>query len=200
MSLLLESIRIEEGKIMNFDYHCERMVRSAIEAGYRPAASFPGRFIPEGSVPPSGLFRCRVLYGAEIIGCSVTPYYRKEIGSLRIVHTPRPDYSLKYADRSQIDALFGLRGVCDDILIVSEGMVTDTSYCNVAFERDGRWVTPAAPLLKGTMRQYLLDEGIVEEGEISLSDYMSCSAIRLFNAMVPWERAWHLPVSALEAK
>ncbi|MBE0675907.1 MAG: aminotransferase class IV [Bacteroidales bacterium] len=194
MSLLLETIRIEEGKVMNFEYHRERMLRSAFALGFRPSPSFPGNFIPECSVPPTGINRCRVLYNEGIVSCGVTPYVRKNIGTLKVVEARRPDYQLKYADRRAMDELFVLREECDDVLIVCDGMVTDTSYCNVAFERGGSWFTPASPLLKGTMRQCLLDSGTIAEEEILLAEIGEYSAVRLFNAMVPWERAWELPI------
>jgi len=194
MSLLLESIRIEEGEVRNLDYHIDRMVRSAIAAGYRPPASFPGSFIPECSVPPAGIYKCRILYNSEIVSCEVSPYFMKEIKTIRVIQTPRPDYALKYADRSSLATLLGMRGESDDILIVSDDIITDTSYCNVAFEKEGLWYTPEEPLLKGTMRQYLLDTGVIVEADIRLSQISNFGSIRLFNAMVPWVRAWQIDI------
>ncbi|MFO7573956.1 MAG: aminotransferase class IV [Bacteroidales bacterium] len=194
MSLLLESIRIEEGEVMNFDYHIDRMVRSVIAAGYSTPASFPGKFIPESSVPPVGLHKCRVLYNSEIVSCGVSPYYMKEIKTLKVIQASRPDYALKYADRSVLNGLLGMRGDCDDILIVSDDAITDASYCNVAFEKEGLWHTPEEPLLKGTMRQYLLDTGVIVEADIRLSQISNFGSIKLFNAMVPWERAWQIDI------
>jgi 4-amino-4-deoxychorismate lyase len=188
MSLLLESIRIEDGRVMNPGYHIERMKRSVVEAGFHLTSSFPGEFITSSSIPPHGIHKCRVLYNSSIISTEISRYERKEIRTLMIVEAPRPRYALKYADRSEIDALFAQRGECDDILIVSDGVITDTSYCNVAFEKDGRWFTPASPLLKGTMRQFLLDSGVLAEEEILLSELRSYGQVRLFNAMIPWER------------
>ena len=184
MSLLLESIRIEEGKVMNLGYHIDRMRRSVATAKYSTGLSFPGNFIPEEMIPASGLHKCRVLYNSEIVSVEVTPYVPKKISLLKIVNVPRPDYSLKWADRSQIDELFAQRGECDDILIVSGGLVTDTSYCNVAFEKGGEWFTPARPLLKGTMRHYLLDNGLIKETEILVTEINEYSRLWLFNAMI----------------
>ena len=184
MSLLLESIRIEEGKVMNAEYHIERMRRSVAEAKHPTSTSFPGNFIPENLIPPTGIHKCRVLYNSAIVSVEVAPYIPKKITTLKVVQAPRPDYSLKYADRSAINSLYELRGECDDILIVSDGLVTDTSYCNVAFEKGREWFTPARPILKGTMRQYLLDNGEIKEKEIPVSEINEYSRVWLFNAMV----------------
>jgi len=189
MSLLLESIRIEGGRVMNPGYHIRRMRLSAARVVGEPGADFPGNFIPDEMIPPTGVHKCRVIYDSGIVSVEVSPYVQRKITSLKIVEAPAPDYSFKYADRSQIDALFALRDDCDDILIVTDGLVTDTSYCNVAFEKDGKWFTPAKPLLHGTMRQCLIDNGIVLEEDIHISDIGLYQRIRMFNAMIPWERA-----------
>jgi 4-amino-4-deoxychorismate lyase len=188
MSLLLESIRIEEGRVMNLSYHIERMKRSVVAAKYRTGLSFPGNFIHEEMIPSSGLHKCRVLYNSEIVSVEILPYVPKKISSLKIVTATRPDYSLKWADRSQIDELLARRGECDDILIVSDGLVTDASYCNVAFEKGGEWFTPASPLLKGTMRQYLLDNAVIKEIEIPATEINEYSRVWLFNAMISHDK------------
>ncbi len=54
----------------------------------------------------------------------------------------------------------------DDILIIRDGLLTDTSICNVALWNGTSWITPARPLFSGTMRAYLLDKGLVQ-AEIS---------------------------------
>ena len=46
---------------------------------------------------------------------------------------------------------------------VKNGRLTDTSYSNIALFDGNRWVTPAHPLLKGTMRQSLIDKGLLKE-------------------------------------
>jgi 4-amino-4-deoxychorismate lyase len=195
MSLLLESIRIENGRVMNIEYHRERMERSVKRLGLGLSQAFRGSFIPECSIPPAGVYKCRVLYNMEIVSCEVTPYTQRKIKSLKPVTVLRkPDYELKYADRSVIDELFASRGDCDDIMIVAGGVVTDSSYCNLAFERNGRWFTPSSPLLRGTMRQFLIDRGVIYEEEILYSDLSLFSRLTMFNAMIPWERSHILEV------
>ena len=80
--------------------------------------------------------------------------------------------------------LYALRGDCDDIIIVRKGLLTDTSYANIAFWDGHRWITPAEPLLAGTCRARLLDEGWLVEGAIRSKDLPGFSRIRIFNAMM----------------
>ena len=60
--------------------------------------------------------------------------------------------------------------ICDDILIVKQGFITDTSYSNVLFYNGKEWLTPTHPLLKGTQRASLLDQEIIRVAEIRLED------------------------------
>jgi len=47
------------------------------------------------------------------------------------------------------------------------------------------------------MRDSLLDSGILREEEIYLSQLGNYRSLRLFNAMIPWDRAVTLPLSAV---
>ncbi len=197
MSLFLETIRIENGRLHNLAYHIRRMLKTADYAGLKFPGQFPASFLESLDLPREGLFRLRLIYSSCIEKYEIIPYPRKEIRSLKIISVPRPDYSFKYADRTAIDNLYGMREECDDVLIVSDNIITDTSYCNVALEQNGSWFTPANPLLKGTMRDSLLDSGILREEEIYLSQLGNYRSLRLFNAMIPWDRAVTLPLSAV---
>jgi len=100
------------------------------------------------------------------------------------VHVSKLDYSVKYRDRQSLEKLYGYKKNCDDILIIRDGLVTDSYYANVAFEKDGLWFTPSIPLLKGTHRQALLDNEILFTKNIQEKDISSFNRCRLFNAMI----------------
>ena len=106
----------------------------------------------------------------------------REIRSLRLVAADDElDYHLKYADRSALARLLQRRDDCDEILIVRDGAITDTSYSNVAFFDGRKYVTPDTFLLNGTRRQYLLGTGVLTERRITPSDLAvssgSCSSM-----------------------
>lgn len=72
------------------------------------------------------------------VGDFVCAVCSREIRSLRLVAADDElDYHLKYADRSALARLLQRRDDCDEILIVRDGAITDTSYSNVAFSTDG---------------------------------------------------------------
>jgi len=50
-----------------------------------------------------------------------------------------------------------------------------------------RWITPAQPLLKGTMRQQLLDAGVIHEDAIRAAQIPLFKKVRLINALLGFD-------------
>ena len=96
------------------------------------------------------------------------------------------DYTYKSTDREALNRLFACRGERDDILIVRRGLLTDTSIANIALFDGKDWFTPKLPLLRGTCRTALIDNGIIKEKDIRPEELSSYSFVRLFNAMIKW--------------
>lgn len=137
--------------------------------------------------PDSGRIRVRIEYGTEedmII--EQFPYMRRTVRKIRMMYILPPDYRYKYADRAWINALLS-KSQADEILIIREGRITDVSIANIAFFDGRNWWTPDAPLLKGTERDRLLENGVILESEIRVEDLGSFTGFRLMNAMLPWE-------------
>jgi len=131
-----------------------------------------------------GLVKCRIVYSNDIQEITYTPYQPKSIKSLKLVEDNTIDYHCKYLDRNHINELYTQRGNCDDIIIVKNGMLTDSSYSNIALRKDGEWFTPSSYLLNGTRRQQLIDQGRIIEKEISMDEIGNYEAISLINAMM----------------
>jgi 4-amino-4-deoxychorismate lyase len=107
------------------------------------------------------------------------------------------DYHLKYADRSALARLLQRRDDCDEILIVRDGAITDTSYSNVAFFDGRKYVTPDTFLLNGTRRQYLLGTGVLTECRITPSDLGGFERVVLINAMLGIEDDLAVPIERI---
>ena len=108
------------------------------------------------------------------------------------VHTNESDISIEVV---MVDGRFekhpyGLprsrKGNCDDVLLVQRGHVTDTSYANVALFDGSNWYTPAWPLLRGTRREKLIENGTLKASVIRERDLHNFQTLRLVNAMLPW--------------
>lgn len=185
----IETIRVEGGSVFNLPYHqmrVDRTLASACPCGASGAvdlASFAGTV----ACPEDGLFKLRIVWdGDGISEWSISPYARKEYRSLAVVCGDGVRYSCKSEDRSCIDELFAQRNGCDDVLIVRDGLITDTSIFNVALYDGQRWLTPSIPLLEGTQRASLLDRGILVSAELKAEDLCRFSHIALFNSMNPF--------------
>ncbi len=84
------------------------------------------------------------------------------------------------------------------MLLVKQGFITDSSYCNIAFREGDQWFTPDKPLLNGVQRQYLLDQEIIRKQEIRLTDLSKFSSFKLFNAMIDWQTAQEISVAFIQ--
>jgi len=93
-------------------------------------------------------------------------------------------YPYKFLDRRELDNLFSQRGNLDEIIIIKDGYLSDTSKANIALFIDNRWLTPAKPLLLGTTRARLLDEGLLKEANLTILDLKRAKRLAIMNAMV----------------
>lgn len=187
MCHFIETIHVENGRILRASLHNQRMNTTR--------HFFFGPDIPdynlEEILQETSLYqqrtRCRVIYGKEIEEISFLPYCPRPVQSLRIINHDTLDYSFKYADRSEINQLYEQRNEQDDILIVKQGRITDTSIGNIALFDGYQWVTPKYPLLKGTHRADLIAQGIIVEKDLLLTDLQSYQQVCIFNAMLEFE-------------
>ena len=187
MSLLIESIKVKDGQYLNLFYHEQRMNRSLRTLCGSTENIDLEKFLGKYEAPADGIHKCRIVYDDNSMEVEYTPYQMKVIETLQVVEHDRINYEFKYADRRTIDRLFAMRGKCDDILIVKRGIVADTSFCNIVFRRENEWVTPWAPLLKGTQRQKLIDDQIIIEEEIRITDLPAFDSWKLINAMIEFD-------------
>lgn len=197
MSLLFETIRIKEGELQHITYHNSRFGDSQ-RALYQVAD--PIKLENAIRVPPEfskGISRCKVVYGKQVEEVTFSIYIPRAIRSLKLVSCNTIDYRYKYTDRQLLNALLQQRNGCDEILIVKDGFITDTSFSNIVFRNGDNWVTPANPLLCGTMRAHLLNERIIKEEVIRVCDLEKFSAARLINAMLPLDSGQEIPVKRI---
>lgn len=196
MEQYLETIRIEEGRACHLPYHNQRMNETRAHLGLSDGLDLEA-VIGDVSIYQQRT-RCRIVYDTEIRSVEFFPYQIRSVKTLRLVEDNQVDYGCKYADRSALNRCFAQRGACDDVLIVQNGDVTDTTIANVAFWNGETWFTPSTPLLKGTMRASLLDSHQIQEAKIRVEDLLHFSRLRLFNAMISFGEI-ELPIQSVLA-
>jgi 4-amino-4-deoxychorismate lyase len=132
-----------------------------------------------------GLQKARVVYDEHgIIERTFAPYSIRSIKNIIVVEDNNISYPWKSTNRSMLVKQREKAPSYDEVIIVKDGDITDTSYTNLCFFDGTTWFTPDTPLLPGTMRQRLLDQGIIKEKSIPLSDLNKYQSISLINAMM----------------
>ncbi|MCP4313284.1 MAG: hypothetical protein GY790_18655 [Bacteroidetes bacterium] len=197
MSRFIETIKVLNGEVKNLSIHQARFNRTRADVlGLRSHPKLKEVIlVPE--LANTGLFKCRVLYGHEITKVEFQHYQKPEIRSLKLVHSDHISYKYKSADRSELLALYQQRGRCDDILIVRDGWITDSYTANVVLWDGSSWFTPDTPLLSGTMRALLMNQGSIAERSIRPEDLSQFESLRLINALNGWEDNPEISIKAL---
>lgn len=185
--LLIETIRIQNGRVRHINYHNQRCNASR-KSLFGSNLDLDLRKYIDTTKATSNEVKCRVTYDTDVIKVEYEPYTYRPIRTLEYVEVGDFEYAFKYANRDGLKEIFAKRREKDDVLMIKNGFITDTFYANVALEKDGLWYTPKNPLLKGCCRERLLDLGKITEKEIHIDDINEYRAISLFNAMIPFKR------------
>lgn len=184
MHRFVESIKVKDGIIENIEYHNRRFeftmlsfFKSAWKINLADLITVPEKYT-------KGVYKCRVVYSSGIEKIEFTPYSKRYIRTVKLVYDNEIDYTFKYEDKSSLDKLKALYPDYDEILIVKNGMVTDSSFSNIAFFNGTEWLTPAVPLLKGTKREKLISDGFIYPVAIRPDDIHDYKKISFINAML----------------
>lgn len=179
MMRYIETLRVEQGQVCHVHSHIER-IRCTI------GRTLPLDELPIPAIYQQGRVKLRVLYSLEkgIEEVSFQVYETPVIRTLRCVTCNDMVYDRKMEDRSLLNVLHDLREGCDDVLIVREGLITDTTFCNIVFQKGTFLYTPLHPLLEGTCRSRLLQQGVLQLRNITPQDSKDYEKAYLINAMI----------------
>jgi 4-amino-4-deoxychorismate lyase len=196
MCQLLETIKVKGNRLQHTGYHNNRVNASRLALFGSTRQWDLSEIIRIPELDPAITYRCRFLYAEEPGKTEFIPYVKRVVRKLYAIDCGNLEYSFKYADRSAFDKLKA--GIPDpehsDILLVKEGLITDTSFSNIILWDGATWYTPAVPLLKGTKREYYLDNKIIFGREIRIKDLHLYKSARLINAMLDIDDGEDIPV------
>ncbi|MEG8947587.1 aminotransferase class IV [Rosettibacter firmus] len=186
MCRLIETIKIFDKKLFNIEYHNRRMNNSRkILFGCDDEINLLDKIIIP-SYLSNELYKCRVIYSKEIESIEFIPYKKKEIYKVKVVENNDIEYEHKYEDRTALTKML-IDSNADEIIIIKNRLITDGSFSNIVLSDGNSYLTPATPLLKGTKRAKLLDEGIIKEDELKEKDLKKFKYIFFINAMLDLE-------------
>ena len=182
MNKLLETIKIVDGKAQFLEYHNARL-------NYARRVLFNAQnYIDLKNIiqAPSqnGIYKSRIVYSKTIDSIEYSPYKNRDFKTFMVIADNSIVYNFKYLNRTDLNRLVALKDNADDIIIIKNGFVTDSSIANLAFLYNDQWITPLNPLLKGTMRERLLRENKIVEAAIKLEDLKKFSNMAMMNALL----------------
>ena len=175
----IETIKCDDYEVFNIEYHKKRIINTiginiCLEEYIYPLTE--------------DFLKCKVLYNQDgIIDITYSKYIPKDIHKFRILIDNDINYNKKSANRESIDNLYKLKEDYDEIIIVKNGYITDTSIANIAILIDNIWYTPKSPLLNGTTKQRYLDNRKIIEKDIDLDLLYKAEKIALMNAMIDFK-------------
>ncbi|MFX4231706.1 aminotransferase class IV family protein [Aliarcobacter butzleri] len=174
-----ETIKCEDFEVFNLDYHQKR-VANTIGLNIN---------LQEYINPISEeLLRCKFIYDENgVVDVLYFPYKKREIKSFKIIFDNEIEYSKKYLNRAKLDELYEKRDDCDEVIIIKNEIVTDTTIANIAIFYENSWITSKNCLLGGTTRARLLEEKKMFEKDITLDMLKNASKVALMNAMIGFD-------------
>lgn len=208
MCRFIESIKVKDRSFQNVEWNNKRF-NDTRKAFYGEDSHIDiSDLISIPDFVDNEIYKCRILYGKSIGTVTFEKYIPKNVNTLKLVsfslaqslisekNTNKKgsdyiydNYSYKYQNRQLLNFLSEYRDGADDILIVRDGFITDTSFSNVVLLKDGTWYTPDTYLLNGTCRQRLLHEKKIKEASVNIENIDDYDEIRLINAMIDIKQA-----------
>lgn len=177
--LFFETIKCKDFEVFNLNYHKKRM-----------ADTVGLNFDLQEYIYPSSedLLKCKLVYNQEqILNITYEKYTPKNIKKFKLIYDDCIDYRYKNINRNDIDQLYKQKESSDEIIIIKNSFVTDTSIANIAIYLDNQWLTPKTPLLYGTTRSRYIENGKIKEKDITVNMLRKASKIALLNAMIDFK-------------
>ncbi|WP_314061069.1 aminotransferase class IV [Empedobacter brevis] len=197
MFQFIESICCVDKQLRNLEFHQARFNRTRNDHFneiepilLHEMIKFPNDITPEK-------YKVRIVYDREIQSIEFQPYHIQPIHSIKLFEIENKiDYSYKYLDRWFFDEYLK-ESKTDDLVLVKSTYITDCIYSNIVFFDGSQWITPRTFLLKGTMREALLQSGEIIQKNIKVSDLVNFKSFKRINAMMNLDESQELDISLL---
>ncbi len=189
MSQFFESICVKDSIAKNIAAHQSRVNRTLHDFNASNYRIELASILDELTLPAEGLYKLRISYdlkGNYQSACSTYQY--KQIQNFALVDIKGQGYDYKFSNRDWINEALIQSGK-DEIMMHDDGLIKDCSYTNIVFYDGVNWFTPAAPLLEGTQRAKLINEGVIQPKAMYVQDILGFKKFKCINAMLHWDTA-----------
>lgn len=196
MSQFIESIKVEDQEIFLLEFHQKRINQTFSHFGKEGSIDLK-KIYEHLEHDEDGLFKLRLVYDLDKkIRTQMIPYAIPEIHDFQLIENNSYDYSFKFEDRKELDKM-KMKAKAEEIIIVKNNHITDTSFSNLLFLKGKDWFTPSTYLLNGVQRQNLLKQKKIKETEITLQNIKQFSHFQLINALNDFDDMFVYPIDRI---
>lgn len=196
MSQFIESIKVEDQKIFLLDLHQKRVNDTFAHFGKAGSIDL-AKIFKNLQHDEDGLYKFKIIYDlSKNVRTQMLPYAISEIDDFQLVENNSFDYSFKFEDRKEFEKM-KTKAKAEEIIIVKNNHITDTSYSNLLFLKGKDWFTPSTFLLNGVQRQHLLKEKKIKETEITLENIAEFSHFQIINALNDFDDMFIYPIDKI---
>ncbi len=196
MSQFIESIKVEDQEIFLSGFHQKRVDQTFAHFGKEGSIDL-AKIYKHLEHDEDGLYKLRIVYDLDKkVRTQMIPYAIPEIQDFQLVENNSYDYSFKFEDRKELEKM-KMKSKAEEIIIVKNNHITDTSYSNLLFLKGKEWYTPSTYLLNGVQRQHLLKQKKIKETEISLQNIKQFSHFQIINAMNDFNENFIYPLDKI---
>ncbi|MBO6213202.1 aminotransferase class IV [Algoriella sp.] len=197
MFQFIESICCVNKELRNLAYHQARFDRTRSDNFNDSTPILLQEIIQFPSDLTDEKYKVRIVYDREILSIEFQPYHIKPISTIKLFTIENKiEYTYKYLDRWFFDEYLK-EAQTDDLVLVKSNYITDCIYSNIIFFDGENWFTPRSILLKGTMRESLLNEGKIKEKNIKVSDLVNYQSFKRINAMMNFDESQEISILQL---
>ncbi|WP_114822040.1 aminotransferase class IV [Chryseobacterium sp. KLBC 52] len=196
MSQFIESIKVEDQEVFLLDLHQKRVNQTFSHFGKEDSIDL-AKIYKNLQHDEDGLFKLRIAYDLDKrIRTQMIPYAIPEIQDFQLVENNSFDYSFKFEDRKELDKM-KMKSKAEEIIIVKNNHITDTSFSNLLFLKGKDWFTPSTYLLNGVQRQHLLKQKKIKETEITLQNIKQFTHFQIINALNDFDDMFIYPIDRI---
>jgi 4-amino-4-deoxychorismate lyase len=196
MFQFIESIKVEDQEIFLLEFHQKRVDQTFAHFGKEGSLDL-AKIYKHLEHDEDGLFKLRIVYDLDKkIRTQMIPYAIPEIQDFQLVENNTYDYSFKFEDRKELEKM-KIKSKAEEIIIIKNNHITDTSYSNLLFLKGKDWYTPSTYLLNGVQRQHLLKTKKIKETEINIQNIRQFSHFQIINAMNDFSENFIYPIDKI---
>lgn len=196
MSQFIESIKVEDQEIYLLEFHQKRVNQTFAHFGKEGSIDLK-KIFEHLEHDEDGLFKFRVVYDLDKkVRTQMIPYAIPEIVDFQLVENNSFDYSFKFEDRKELEKM-KMKSKAEEIIIIKNNHITDTSFSNLLFLKGKEWFTPTTYLLNGVQRQDLLKSKDIKETEITLQNLKQFSHFQLINSLNDFDENFIYPIARI---